>query len=33
MNKLLDQTENVHHTEMQAVTPNMIGALGDLFGE
>jgi hypothetical protein len=28
----LDQAENVHQTEMQAATRNMMGGLGGLFG-
>jgi DNA-binding protein YbaB len=32
MNKVLDQAENVHQTEMQAATRNMMGGLGGLFG-
>ena len=32
VNKVLDQAESVSQTEMQAVTRDMMGGLGNLFG-
>lgn len=32
-NKVLEQAENVSQTEMQAVTRDMMGGLGNLFGK
>lgn len=33
VNKALDQADNVNQTEMQAVTRDMMGGLGGLFGK
>jgi DNA-binding protein YbaB len=33
MNKVLEQADNVHQTEMQAATRDMMGGLGGLFGK
>lgn len=33
VNKVLEQAENVSQTEMQAVTRDMMGGLGNLFGK
>ncbi|WP_276364232.1 YbaB/EbfC family nucleoid-associated protein [Daejeonella sp. H1SJ63] len=33
VNKALEQAENVNQTEMQAVTRDMMGGLGGLFGK
>lgn len=33
MNKVLEQADNVHQTEMQAATRNMMGGMGGLFGK
>ncbi|WP_207429248.1 YbaB/EbfC family nucleoid-associated protein [Pedobacter sp. SYSU D00535] len=32
VNKALEQAENVHQTEMQAMSQSMLGGLGNLFG-
>jgi len=32
VNKALDQAENIHQTEMQAMSQSMLGGLGNLFG-
>ncbi len=32
VNKALDQAENVHQSEMQAMSQSMFGGLGNLFG-
>ena len=33
VNKVLEQAENVSQTEMQAATRDMMGGLGNLFGQ
>lgn len=33
VNKVLEQAENVSQTEMQAVTRDMMGGMGNLFGK
>ena len=33
VNKALEQAENVHQSEMQALSQNMMGGLGNLFGQ
>ncbi|WP_374165999.1 YbaB/EbfC family nucleoid-associated protein [Arcticibacter sp. MXS-1] len=32
VNKAIEQAENVHQSEMQALSQNMLGGLGNLFG-
>lgn len=32
INKALEQAENIHQSEMQALSQNMLGGLGNLFG-
>ena len=32
VNKALEQAENVHQSEMQAMSQSMLGGLGNLFG-
>lgn len=32
VNKALEQAENIHQSEMQAMSQNMLGGLGNLFG-
>lgn len=32
VNKAIEQAENIHQSEMQALSQNMLGGLGNLFG-